>query len=53
MGVTETGGLMFEVGKVFSFIRDIFDGFPMVFKLVIFGVFGSVIFIALLRSVGR
>lgn len=53
MGVIETGSLMFEVGKVFSFIRGIFDGFPMVVRLVIFGVFGSVIFVALLRSVGR
>ncbi len=53
MGLIETGGLMVEVTKVFSFIRGIYDGFPMVVKLVIFGVFGSVIFVALLRSVGR
>lgn len=53
MGVAETGGVMLEVSKVFSFLSDLYGYFPTVVKLVLFGVFGSVILVAMLRGVGR
>lgn len=53
MGLVETGGLMLEVSKVFQFIRGVYSGFPMVVKLAVFGCFGSVVLVGLLRGVGR
>lgn len=53
MGLIETGGIMLEINKVFSFLRDVYGSFPMVVKLVIIGTFGSVVFVGLLRGVGR
>lgn len=53
MGLVESVGMMLEVNKVFSFLRDIYGSFPLVVKLVMFGAFGSVIFIGILRGIGR
>lgn len=52
MGLIESGGIMVEVSKVFSFLRDLYGSLPTVIKLVIFGTFGAVILIGLLRGVG-
>lgn len=51
MGLIETGGIMLEVGKVFDFLRSLYGAFPGVVKLVIFGTFGAVVFIGMLRGV--
>lgn len=53
MGLMDTVGMMAEVSKVFTFIRSLYYSFPLVVQLVILGAFGSVIFIGILRGVGR
>lgn len=46
-------GLIFETAEVFSFLRNVFDLFPVAVKLLIYGSFGGVVYIAILRGLGR
>lgn len=53
MGLIEANGIMVEVSKVFDFFRVVYEGFPTVVKLLMFSTFGSIVFIGMLRGVGR
>lgn len=44
-------GLIGETAGVFSFIRSVYDAFPVAIKLLVMGAFGGVVFIAILRGV--
>ena len=46
-------GVMTDVSMVFYFISNVFDCFPVVIKLLIYGSFGGVVFLAVVRSLGR
>lgn len=46
-------GLIGEVAPVFSFLHDVFDILPVAIKLLIYCAFGGLIYIAVIRSIGR
>ena len=46
-------GLIAETAGVFAFLRDLWQTFPLAIQLLIYGTFGGVVFIAVLRGVWR
>ena len=46
-------GLILETKEVFDFLRGVFEFFPVAVKLLIYGSFGGVIFLAVVRGLGR
>lgn len=46
-------GLIGETVGVFNFLRGLYDFLPVAVKLLIVGSFGGVVFIAVLRGLGR
>lgn len=46
-------GLISETAEVFDFLRNVFDLLPTAIKLLIYLSFGGLIYLALLRSIGR
>ena len=46
-------GLIGETVGVFNFLRVLYDFLPVAVKLLIVGSFGGVVFIAVLRGLGR
>ena len=46
-------GLIGETADVFSFLRDVFDCFPVAVKLLIYGAFGGVIYLSVMKGLGR
>lgn len=49
----ESVGLIYQTSGVFEFLRSVFDLFPVAVKLLIYGSFGGVVFIAIARGLGR
>ena len=46
-------GLIAETAGVFSFLRDVYNAFPVALKFLILGSFGGIVYIAVLRSFWR
>lgn len=46
-------GLIGETAGVFAFLRGLYDFLPVAVKFLIVGSFGGVVFIAILRGIGR
>lgn len=46
-------GLIGETAGVFAFLRGLYDFLPVAVKLLIVGSFGGMVFIAILRGIGR
>lgn len=46
-------GLISETAAVFDFLRFVYDSLPVAIKLLVVGAFGTVVFIAVMRSVWR
>lgn len=46
-------GLIGETARVFDFLRSVYAAFPVALRLLIIGAFGGVVFICVMRSIGR
>lgn len=46
-------GLIFETREVFDFLRSVFELLPVAIRLLVYGAFGGVVFIAVVRGIGR
>lgn len=46
-------GLIGETAGVFDFIRAVYSAFPVAIKLLIIGAFGGVVFICVMRGIGK
>lgn len=46
-------GLIQETAGVFSFLRDFFAALPVAVKILTYGAFGGILYIAFLRSIWR
>lgn len=46
-------GLIGETASVFNFLRDLFDALPVAVKLLTYGSFGGVVFLGVMKGLGR
>ncbi len=46
-------GLIAETAGVFGFLRDVFTMLPVAVKLLVYGAFGGVVYISIVRGLGR
>jgi len=46
-------GLIHETTEVFAFLRSVFELLPVAIRLLVYGAFGGVVFIAVVRGIGR
>lgn len=46
-------GLIAETAAVFEFLEDVYACLPVAIKLLIFGAFGGVMYIAVIKSIRR
>ena len=46
-------GLIAEISGVFDFLRNVFDCLPIAVKLLVYAAFGGVIYLGIIRGLGR